>query len=329
MTRKRWFYVFSGLLILSIAVFCSFRYAQDEDNRNVRGQHVFAQTRENMGTLQQIHISAPQSGIKFTVYLSDDNIWRIKELSDYFASPSMLAEFYAMVNNSLIMKVSEGNEKLFSAYSLFAQSEKYPSESVGTVVETYDKEGNLLDKVVIGRAEENSEYYFARKEESSFIYSINKVNGFSGEPGAWLPFPLLEIHRSIITSVERNGVRLNDDVLEAGYLQSAKVKEFLRTLSFIGYQNIVTKKKFAERLKEAELHSLSVETVVGLVYVLDVYKIDDKYWLGVTLKSTRVSKKEVPGFISENQKYFENWLFQLSDDDGKVLYNSAFKLPQK
>lgn len=323
-------YLFAGLLLLALlcaAAFYSFRYAEKENERNVRGQHTFAVTRQNTGTLQQIKMTTPEDG-PITVYF-DGEVWRFKEAADYFAGSGMLAEFYAMINDSLIMAVSDGSEELFNKYRLQPAAEEYPPETQGTTLETFDADGNLLDKVIIGSATENPEYRFARREGKPFVYSISKVRGFSGRAMAWLPFPLLEIHRSIISAVERDGVRLDAETLETIYPQSEKLRTFLSALSYIVYQDIMTTGEFEQDFAQIKPRRLEVETVVGLIYALDIYKIADTYWLGVTLKSKRVVQKEVPEFIAENQKYFKDWIFQLDDEGGKILYTSGFKAPQK
>jgi len=89
----------------------------------------------------------------------------------------------------------------------------------------------------------------------------------------------------------------------------------------------VTTEEFEQNFAQIKPRHLEVETVVGLIYALDIYKVADTYWLGVTLKSRRVVQKDVPEFIAENQKYFKDWIFQLSDEGGKILYTSGFKAP--
>ena len=80
---------------------------------------------------------------------------------------------------------------------------------------------------------------------------------------------------------------------------------------------------FTADFPQAAPHQIRVETEIGLVYVLNVYQpAENDYWLAVSLESTRLARKEVQPFIAENQKYFADWVFNLDDSQGKILFNS-------
>ena len=66
----------------------------------VRGKYAFIQTRNNIRSLQRIQMTTAESG-EINVYRKGED-WHFKEAKDYFINVNRLADFYNMVNNSLV-----------------------------------------------------------------------------------------------------------------------------------------------------------------------------------------------------------------------------------
>lgn len=306
--------LWSALIVLVLGIFAAFSgwYAHRRLWLNVRGNYTFAQTRGNIARLQRIKMTTADGEIN--VY-EKDGIWYLKEAADYFVNAGQLAAFYNMLNNSVIVAADENKTSEWQSYGL--------DDAQKIAVETFDDDGNLLDKINISGGSSDEEFRYAKRDEYPYVYTISAVGAFSGAAGAWMPFPLLEIPAKIIENIKLPDASLSKEAVAAYLPKSASLQNLTAALSYISYQGIAFKKDFTADFPQAAPHQIRVETEIGLVYVLNVYQpAENDYWLAVSLESTRLARKEVQPFIAENQKYFADWVFNLDDSQGKILFNS-------
>lgn len=287
-------------------------YAKIRSGLNRRGEYVFMQTRQKAVLLQQIKLTTEATG---EIHIYDNNgEWRVKEAADYFADAKQLAAFYKMINNSVIIAVDEVSKSKLAAYGL--------DDEQKTLVETFDAEGNLLDSVTLGGGYADGEYRFAQLKGYPYIYTISEVGEFSGEAGAWMPFPLLEISADQVVGITISDRTFTLQEMPTALAKSKKFREFSAALLYVDYNGIALKKDFEDDFSKIEPRKIAVETEVGLVYNLSIYKIaDDDYWLAVKLSTSIMPLKEVVPFVKNNQKYFADWVFNLNSGQGKILYD--------
>lgn len=303
----------SVLIVMILGIFAAFSgwYSHRKSGLNVRGNYVFSQTRKNIARLQQIKMTTASGEIN--IY-EKNGLWHIKEAAGYFVNPSQLAAVYNMINNSVIIAVDTNNTSEWQSYGL--------DNTKKILIETFDDEGNLLDKINVSGNTEDKEFRYAKRDEYPYVYTISSVGSFSGDAGAWMPFPLLEIQPETIESIKLSDALLSKEALEAYTQKSVSLRNFISTLSYIAYQGIAFKKDFETDFPQAAPHQIRIETEIGLVYVLNIYQpVQNEYWLAINLESTRLARKEVRPFIAENQKYFADWVFNLDDSQGSILFN--------
>lgn len=322
MSKKNWILNCVAVCVLGLLAGMSFFYTEQKNGENFRGRFVFNHTRENIRFLQKIKMTTPEFG-EINVYRKNGG-WYFKEASDYFVNTEQLANFYYMVNNSIFTAVQEAQKKDFEQNMLMLPEEKEINNE-GTTIETFDSEGKLMDRVIIGKTPDDGESYFARLPEYPYVYTINSVRGFSGQADAWVPFPLLKIQPSIIENLDIRGTILSSDTLNLYFSTSLKLQNLLTALSYLGYTGIVYKDDIQNEILKSPPHLLKVETTIGLVYILKIFEQGDSYWLAVNLEYTKIPRKEVIPFVNENKKYFDKWYFQLDTEQGKILYESKAK----
>lgn len=320
MFNKYWKIVAVCSVLLIVLTAYSLWYIKQKAGLNLRGQYIFAQTKENISALQKIKLTTPDTG-EINIYLKNDGVWHFAEAADYFVNPEQLSAFYYMVNNAVITAIDKNSD--FAKTALLEPSAASRQEE-GTLVETYDFNGNLLDKIIIGKPLADAEYRFARNPEYPYTYTISSVQGFSGRADAWIPFPLLQIPLDAVESIKLADDTLSAQAIQTYFSRSTQLRQLVSNITYLAYNGIAYKKDFEEDFSDVTPHKIIVETSLGLIYVLNIYKPEpDEYWLTIKLEHTKIPQKDVIKFVQENQKYFENWIFNLDAAQGKMLYNSS------
>lgn|SRR5574344_391246 len=321
MNKKYLISVVVFVIISICSLLASLWYVNEQRDLNMRGKYTFSQTRENIQNLANIKITSPNNG-EINIYHSN-GVWRFKEAGDYFISSDMLAQFFNMINNSVIISVNKGNADEYEKKSLVSYHSKDNAENIkGVEVETFDENGKLLDDVIVGAYDGDEKLRFAKSNNSSAIWSISEVNGFSGDAAGWIPSPLLKIDEMVIDDIVIDGKYINRELLDEILPHSAKLRNILKALRYVNYNGIIKKTDFeAENAKLApKANQIKIITNVGLVYVFNVYYVNEVYWLSIELAHTKIPYKEVPEFVAQNQKYFADWLFILDNEQGEIFY---------
>ena len=312
MNKKYYAILFLFLLIVAVASIGAFAYREYCESAIMRGQYTFMNTRNNIKGLHKIAIHTPQFG-EINLYRKEGE-WYFKEANNYFINSKMLACFYNMINKSMILTVNNATEKQLQNNEL--------TNKTGTVVKTFDIEGKLLDEIIIGKHLENEQMTFARRGAKKYIYTISEVGCFSGNADSWLPYPLLNIDDNLIKDIVINGESAGNSRLLSNKKYQKELEKIMKTLQFVDYLGITYKDELQQNYPQIKPTKLEIVIVGGLIYMLDVYKIEDTYWMTVTLHTEKVARKLVAKFAKDNQKYFIDWLFHLNSAQGEVLYNA-------
>lgn len=319
MNKKSLKIVFLFVFVSVIILVGILGYQRLMNEENLRGQYTFAQVKENIKDLSKITMTTPRSGV-INIYRQGD-FWRFKEASDYFVNMDMLSHFYEMINNSVITSVEKGTNDSLKQNNLLSEAESERGVGQGTEVAIYNSKGKLLSNIIIGkRIDVDSEYVFARRKNGKYIYKISDVGRFSGEAPAWIPYPLLQIEDSYLDNVEMDGEVFSHQQLMRLPLRSSRVRKVLQSVAFVDYQGIVKKEDFFASAQNLTVKEIKFNMVGGFGYVLHIYKTNEYYWLEVTLVANSLAHPAVGPFVKDNQQYFSEWVFQLYDDQGELLY---------
>lgn len=304
-------FVFMALFILGGA----WIYSRYEQQSNVRGEYAFAATRDKISYLGRISITTPQNG-EINIYRVSDGSWRFKEAKDYYINENMLASFYRMVKNSVIVTVKSSDEDFLDKNDLNAGK--------GTEIRTYDFDGKLLDYVILGKRAAEQHLVLARNGINPlYAFGISSVDDFSGLAQAWIPYPLLNIKTSEIKAVTINGKKTDYQEFNSLLQHSGAWRNFARALDFLDYQGLTFKSDLADLPPETKIRQIDVLMLTGMFYKLTVLNVSDAYWLVVSMDAKKVFLAEAINVAAENYKYYADWVFQLSDEQGKALFDDT------
>ena len=323
MHRKYLIIVVFFVLMSLVALGASLIFIDKQNELNVRGKYTFNNSKDDVQKISLIKINTYENG-EINIYYKD-GVWKFKEAADYFINPQMLANFYNMINNSIIIDVNKVDDNTLKEKNLLSYKEAENGIGQGVEIQTIDEKGNILDDFIIGNKTDKPEHYFVRKANTNYMYNVSSIRGFSGLAQAWIPYPLLSVENFMIEALVIDRKYIDRELLDKVSTNSEFIKAILRSLNFLEYDGITTRDDFFEAYPKARYHQLKVITVLGLVYVFDIYKVDDNYWLKLTLETTKIPDKDVIPFVENNQKYFEDWMFQMDASQGDILYNTKLR----
>lgn len=314
--------VFAALfaLVALLLLGASLYYRNHASFANKRGQYTFTQTRQNISRMARIQMITADDGEINIV--RDGKLWRLREAAGYYINNAMLAAFYQMVNNSVIMTVQKSDTAQIAALHLAAPNDNAEMTAKGTEVAIYDDEGVLLDHLIISKPLQNSDYRYARHAGSSYVYTISGTGVFSGEGQSWVPYPLLKISDDMIDALIIDGKILDRQLLHDIEPYLSFIRDIKQTLGFVRYDGIALQSDFLAAFPNIKPQTLQVLTPVGLLYTLDVYAADNAYWLTIKMERGKLAPKPVAEFIRDNQHYFDGWIFKLEQAQGQALYDS-------
>lgn len=314
--------VFAALfaLVALLLLGASLYYRNYVSFANQRGQYTFAQTRQNISRMARIQMITADDG-EINI-IRDGGLWRLREAAGYYINNAMLAAFYQMVNNSVIMTVQKSDTAQIAALQLAAPTDDAELAAKGTEVAVYDDEGVLLDHLIISKPLKDSDYRYARHTGSPYVYTISSAGIFAGDGQSWVPYPLLKISDDMIDALIIDGKILDRQLLHDIEPYLSFIRDIKQTLGFVRYDGIALQSDFFAAFPDIKPQTLQVLTPVGLLYTLDVYAADNAFWLTVKLERGKLSSRQVAEFIRDNQHYFDGWIFKLEQAQGQALYDS-------
>lgn len=307
MTKKYLLAALCFVLVAAIGWKISQYYRRQVDETLVRGHYAFALARQNIQRWQKIELT--EDGQTITLY-RDGDAWRFQQAADYFVNGEMLTAFYEMIDEALIVATRPAEAKALADLS-----------ENGTAIKIYDDEGKLLTDVVLDNRVQKDKSRLAHPNGNSKIYRIAPVKMFSGLAQSWVPMPLLAIAQNDIAGIEFGETFISGNVLNEVKAENSVVRKILSMLGFVAYDGIVRRADFVAANPDITPLTLDIHLYSGLIYHLQLYAFKNAYWLGVDLAMDKIARQDVPQQIEELRPRFADWLFQLSDEDGKILYS--------
>ena len=312
MNKKHFMLAFIFVLVSAAIGAGAWLYSNWRDSLSVTGEPTFAATKAKMAYLGKITITDPDGN---EITLSRQNgIWHFEEAKNYFANLRQINNLLLMLNGSAIIATDETDARQLEQRGLDAKS--------GILLQTYTLDGKILDRMIIGNKDKNNTCYARQPQVEKYTHRISDCKTFSGQAADWIPFPLLSLPHHLIDRIKTAEKELNRREIEQQILTSSEMRRLILALGAIDYQGIVLREEMSDNPDfEPETRTLEVEMADGLVYVLNIHRVGDVYWLEPDLKVGKIAKKTVPDFIAKNRQYYDKWLFQLDDAQGKLLFD--------
>lgn len=311
-------YIAGGILFVLAALsflWGAWFYSQYKKSADVRGRYAFSRTREKINYLGSIQIYTKAGG-KISLFRLSDGSWRFKEAKEYYVNEDRLSDFFRMVKNSIVVSAVEADDTFLQKNNLTADS--------GISIKTYDYDGNLLDDIIIGNQDEQNNMMWINKAENvGFAYMVSSNGKLSGEAPDWLPYPLLTIKTSDIKSVTINGKKTDFVQLKKNLRHSAIWRDFARVLEFVEYFGLTFKSDLADLSEDVKIRNIDVGMMNGMIYKLTILNVEDSYWLIISMDANKVFTTEAIDIATDTYRYYADWIFHLSDEQGKVLFSEA------
>ena len=312
MNKKYWIAAFLFLITAAVSCLAVWHYSLLQNEDFVRGEFAFSKTRTNLRAVSRIQMISQENG-EINLYRKN-GLWYFQEAKNYFVNVERLADFFRMVNETVVKQDIDLQTDELRQKALDAEN--------GTIVRTYDVDGKLFDALVIGKRAGKDSVWMRAEKNKHHAYLIGPVEMISGHPMDWIPYPLLAIEHNMIDWLHVRKHTLNRAKLEEQIIRSPTMRRFILALQYLDYVGLVYKNELLDdKTLEIERKSMEIGMIDGLVYRLEIYKVGDSYWLGVELGADKISRIGVKDFIAQNQKYFADWLFQLSNEQGKMLFD--------
>ena len=304
-------FVLSTMLVLGGA----WLYHRHKQGNDVRGKYTFAQTKEKINYLGSIKIISPESG-EMNFYRLSDGSWRFKEAKDYFINNEMLSQFFNMVKNSIILSAVRVDDDFLEKNNLNADK--------GTLIQTYDYDGNLLDKVVLGNKSNTPDMFWSRSADNNlYAYEVSAIKAFSASVPDWIPYPLLSIKTDEIRWVSINGERKNYKEFHKLLKHSSAWRDLVRALNFLEYYGVDFKSDFAQVPSDTKIRRIDVGMLNGMIYKLTVLDTADAYWIIISMDSDKIFMLDAINAAANTYRYYADWVFRLSDEQGEAFLSNG------
>lgn len=298
------------LFVLAAALFCGIAWFHSYNQKNAtdwRGRFVFADSKNKINYLGRINISNSENG-EINIHRDKDGNWRFAEAKDYYVNEDMLSAFFKLIKSSYIVSEYRSDEKL---------------RKKGTEIKIFDLDGQLLDDVTLGKLTTSDMMWAYKGNNENNLYNITYEGGFSASPRDWLPYPLLSIKTAEIKSVTINGKERDYPAFNKLLSNSSAWRNFARVLNFVDYQGLTLKSDLTTLPPDVRIRQIDVLMLTGMFYKIMVMKVGNSYWMLVSMDAKKVFTKDAVNVAVNTYRFYADWIFQLMDEQGKVLFDDA------
>lgn len=289
------------MIIVSVgSLLVGLKHLEDKTVGEMLGANTFVNTKNNLFKLGRIVVT---NSNQEQINLYYDGIWYFEEAADYFVDENAMRNLFNAINDSVLVE----NVEPLRAENTFN-------------IKTYDTEGNLLDDINFAN-DDMSYINYSGKEN---WYKADNLNDISFNPTDLLPYPLLSVPEEFILAVNINNHYATKSALDEIKPFNEDISGFLNVLSSIDYVGIISEELFFENYADSMAKEIKLYLMGGLNYHLQVYKTDEEYYLKIIPERELIARTEVNAIMKTKKMYYDGWLFQLNDEQGKLLYDISF-----
>jgi hypothetical protein len=311
MNKKYILAAFIFALLAFIGLYSVVSY-QNQNTISARGHYTLEHLRPQIPLMS--HIRLQNSDEEEINLYHRGNLWHFHEAADYFVNNETLAAFYDFINNSTITDIQKASAEKIA--DLKKQS---------TEVRIFDDSENLLAHFWLAEKTNRDKTRNMLMPESNHIYTVSRARTDFGSADAWVPMPLLQIPYDDITGIDFDEQYINGQALEVARKQFDFIKDLTNALGYTLYEGIVARSDFLQAYPDLEPQTIKVHLFGGLIYRLDTYAVDGTYWLSITISTERIVRTPVVKVADSLKPFYADWLFQLTDEQGKIIYAAGKK----
>lgn len=307
----------SGFLLLMVSALFAVGVIYATSNQNSRqyiGNLVFAKSSSQIANIGEIILKPPSDTITLSV---EDNLWRVKEANNYYANYTFIKELFDEISNSSFYRKQNPLSE--------AKLTKYDLDAKGFQINVFDKNGQLLNSVLIGKKTANGLYHFAKIKDNSDVFLITGKYSLPQKTFSWLEQPLLAIADNSVLAItlDNQGFERSDITTPfhiSGTNTDANIKGLLRQFEYLPAISAISAHNF-NALGYQEQKNITITTFDGLIITIKLYGNGQEYWINISLSSTTLPTTKISDYIKDNAFLYDNWYFEISPQVGKLLFN--------
>lgn len=256
--------------------------------------------------------------------LLDGKYWRIPQADNYYAG--------LVISNALLYSINSAKtETVIHNITPDMQLEQ-PRPGVdtpggnGTEIKTYDRQGRLIDDVIIGSSKNGLQY--ARRAGSDYAMMVSGGFDLPRKTHDWLQQPLLQIAQNDIETIilqSETGQQMAFKPQEGDSFYNVRREKTdlspllnpfadLKLIEVADYE--VSEFKNADPDRVVALFMFS-----GLIYGIELYQKDDEFWIRINLSSNTLPTKLASDYIKDSSFLYQGWIFKIRPEIGARLLN--------
>ena len=278
------------------------------------GNFVFEKTNQEGTEINKIIFKQPK--LQISLYY-ENKFWHVKEADGYFADLVTVNKLFQDINTAKIEGMATDISPLEAGLDL-------SDKQGGVEIQTYNRQGKLLDSVIIGRSKNS--FLYAKFSNEPQIYLISGDFELPDKLRYWLQQPLISLSPENVESV----ILQNKTGQQIAYRLSPR-SEFYdlrqRPINLIPLLDKFVLLTFSDvkQLQNTPLGSLKPDKIIalfpysGLIYGIEIYQIDEDFWIKVDLSITKLPTKFASDYIKDSLFLYQNWGFKIDKNLGQYL----------
>lgn len=274
-----------------------------------KGTYFFENTRQN-NNINKIILSFP-NGKKIS-FFQKNNLWRIEEVDDYFASFSKIDSLFKLLRDTTIFRTDALDEKV-----------KNSIMTENTSIKTFDDKGNLVDEASIAPKKENNKYHYAILNGKPFLHQINGNYAISSLVMDWIQ-PLPQIESSKIKNIKTDNFDIYRQHTLDKFKNSKDKQQLFHADKLVDHilnlpiEDIKHTANFSHKTFIKVKH-YDITLFNGIIYEMNIFSDDIEYWASIKLNQENLISTDVSNFLEEKNLLFDGWYFKIDKDVGESL----------
>ena len=301
--------IFLLLLILPF-----FYFGVSQHNKRVhnlsRGNYFFNKTREAVD-LNKISLSFNDKNS--ITFIKTNDLWRIKEGDDYYASFSKISLLIDLLRNTVIYRADAINNQT-KTFENFIK------------IQTFDSNNNSIDYAIISEQNDKNKYHYAMLNNDTFLYQLSTTINLSSQLNDWLQMPILSLQNIDIKQVDFDDISIyrkfktGEFMLYGTNYVKPEVYRLLNNIRNINAEEIKHASNF-KRDNYTKVKHFVLTTFDGIIYKIDLYKNEKEFWINVSLDKKQLISPETYKRVNDNLILYNGWFFKINYDKGVILSN--------
>ncbi len=285
------------------------------------GRLIFAQTVAQKN-ISKVIITSPENTITFE---ADNNMWLIKESDYYYANIELFNLLLNDFHTARYIGKQAFNPSLLEKLSLLMPAKE--KIGAGTLIETFDEQGNKLDAIIIGKKNKKNNFYFVRPADKEEVWIADGNFLLPTEIYSWLMQPLFEFPENIFDaiSITQSGKTATAERTDARsyFFNNGNVvfpQSVIERYSYLITEKVLSVQNFDEILFPHH-KQIVLSTFNGLKLTTDMFYDNQDYWIKITLSPMVLSTAAVNAYIKDNAFRYDGWYFKIPPAAGKTFAN--------